>query len=208
MLLADEYYFVAHEDTTGKPRLHPRAVGLGLACGLLAELVFANRVTIGGGNVTVIDRTAPEDALAHTTLDQLIQEQQHRAVRTWLTFLAQTAVDGVAQRLLRAGQVRTERVRRGLRQVDVYVPTNMSAAAWPEHRLRHHIINGQQITMGDAALAGMIAATGLTDRIMWDADAGGRRYFAYILGALPEPLRELCAHTEAAVGDAVLTHRL
>ena len=27
--------------------------------------------------------------------------------------------------------------------------------------------------MGDAALAGMIAATGLTDRIMWDADAGG-----------------------------------
>ena len=184
MLLADEYYFVAHEDTTGKPRLHPRAVGLGVACGLLAELVFANRVTIGGGNVTVIDRTAPEDALAHTTLDQLIQEQQHRAVRTWLTFLAQTAVDGVAQRLLRAGQVRTERVRRGLRQVDVYVPMNMSAAAWPEHRLRHHIINGQQITMGDAALAGMIAATGLTDRIMWDADAGGRRYFAYILGAL------------------------
>jgi hypothetical protein len=203
--LADEYYFVAHEDTTGKPRLHPGAVGLGSACALLTELMFAERVSIRSGQILVMDRTPPADALAHTTLDQLIREPQVRSARTWLSFFAQTATEGIAQRLLRAGEVRAERVRRGLRQVTIYVPVNMSAAAWPEHRLRHTFVGGKSISLGDAALAGIIVAIGLTDRIMWDVDAEGRRYLSQILASLPLPLRELFAHTEAAVGDAVLS---
>jgi hypothetical protein len=207
VLLGDEFYFVAHEDTTGKPRLHAGAVGLGLASALLAELVMFGRITVHAGAVSILDRRPPEDALAHTTLDQLIGEQQHRAVRTWMAFLAQTAAATVAQRLLRAGHVQITQTRRAFRTTVTYVPVDMSVAAWPENRLRHLLTSGKPMTVPDAMLAGLASATGLTERILWDTDANARRYFAHALASLPAPLRELMAHTEAAVGDAVLTHR-
>jgi hypothetical protein len=205
--LADEFYFVAHEDTSGKPRLHPGAIGLGAASALLTELIFGERVTVHGGQLVVLDRTPPPDALAHTTLDQLVREPQIRSARTWLEVLGETASEGIAQRMLRTGDLRAERVRRGLRHVTAYVPVNMSAAAWPEHRLRHTIAGGKSISLGDAALAGIIVATGLTERIMWEVDAGGRRYLSQIMASLPPPLREVCSLTEAAVGTAVVTIR-
>jgi transcriptional regulator with XRE-family HTH domain len=39
--LADDLWLLAHHDVTGRPNLHARAAGLGLAGGLLAELVLA-----------------------------------------------------------------------------------------------------------------------------------------------------------------------
>jgi hypothetical protein len=207
VLLGDEFYFVAHEDTTGKPRLHASATGLGLASALLAELVMTGRITVQDGMLSILDRRPPDDALAHTTLDQLVGEQRHRAVRTWLAFLGQTATVAVAQRLLRAGQVQERTTRRAFRTTVSYIPVDMSVAAWPETRLRHLLTGGRPMTVPDATLAGLASATGLRDRILWDTDTKARRYFAHASASLPAPLRELIAHTEAAVGDAVLTHR-
>ena len=39
--LADDLYLLAHHEITGKPHLQPRAVGLGLAGALLAELMLS-----------------------------------------------------------------------------------------------------------------------------------------------------------------------
>ncbi|HEX8628833.1 MAG TPA: GPP34 family phosphoprotein [Catenuloplanes sp.] len=207
MLLADELYFLAHEDSTGKPRLHPRALGLGLAAALLGELVLFERVTVQQGTVGVLDRRPPDDALAHTTLDQLVGEQQQHTVRTWLTFLAQNAPADVAQRLARAGQVQIVETRRLFTTSKTYVPVNPSTAAWPENRLRHTFTQGKPISIPDATLAGLAGVAGLVDRFLWDADSNARRYYSYAVQSLPAPLRELVAHTEAAVGDAVLSHR-
>src|SRR5207302_8432860 len=41
-LVADDLYLLAHDDRTGKPLLHPRPLGIGLAGGLLAELILAD----------------------------------------------------------------------------------------------------------------------------------------------------------------------
>jgi hypothetical protein len=41
--LADDLYLIAHHELTGRPHLAPRAVGLGLAGALLAELVLRSR---------------------------------------------------------------------------------------------------------------------------------------------------------------------
>jgi hypothetical protein len=45
--LADDLYLMAHNDVSGRPYLQPRALGLGLAGALLAELVLAGRVDAG-----------------------------------------------------------------------------------------------------------------------------------------------------------------
>lgn len=95
MLVADEFFLIAHNDSRGKAKLHPSATGLGLAAGLLAELILFGQITVSGGLVTVLDRRPPADALAHTVLDQLIGESQHQAVRTWLAFLSQSSTTSV-----------------------------------------------------------------------------------------------------------------
>ena len=42
-VLADQFFLIAHEDRTGRSRLHPRATGLGLAAALLGELMLTGR---------------------------------------------------------------------------------------------------------------------------------------------------------------------
>ena len=44
--LADDLYLMAHHEITGKPHLQPRAVGLGLAGALLAELMLVGTICI------------------------------------------------------------------------------------------------------------------------------------------------------------------
>lgn len=205
MLLSDDLFLIAHDDTTGRPRLHARAVELGLAGALLAELVLYGRVTVHDGRLVVVDRRPPGDPLAHTVLDQLISEPQYRAVRIWLAFLAGQAVDAVGQRLERAGRV--TRVNRRWHRSTRYVPVDMSSAAWPGHRLRLFLTRGEPLSLTDALLAGLVSATGLTSQVLWDAPASSHQYLANLVASLPPALRELTGQLEAAVGDAVLSHR-
>ena len=45
-LIADELYLMAHDDMTGRPFLQPRAIVLGLAGGLLAELMLLDKLRL------------------------------------------------------------------------------------------------------------------------------------------------------------------
>ncbi|SCG76257.1 GOLPH3/VPS74 family protein [Micromonospora inositola] len=204
MLIADEFFLIAHNDSRGKAKLHPTATGLGLAAGLLGELVLFGRITVSGGLLTVLDRRPPADALAHTVLDQLIGEPQHQAVRTWLSFLAQTGVSSVGERLARAGVLRRQEHRRLLRTSLSYEPADLNAAAWPATRLRTLLERPEPPSVPDALLLGLIVATGLTREVLWSAGPLAHHRLSVLVPALPAPLKELVGHTEAAVGAAVL----
>ncbi|MBX7268006.1 GPP34 family phosphoprotein [Micromonospora sp. Llam7] len=204
MLIADEFFLIAHNDTRGKAKLHPAATGLGLAGGLLGELVLYGHIMIASGQVTVIDRRPPADALAHTVLDQLIGEAQHQAVRTWLSFLAQTSVNSVGERLARAGVLRRQESRRLLRTTVTYQPIDLNVAAWPATRLRALLERAEPPSVPDALLLGLVAAAGLTREVLWSTGPRAHHRLNLIIPALPAPLKELVAHTEAAVGAAVL----
>jgi hypothetical protein len=209
VLLADDLFCIGHRHRSGRARIHPRACGLGLAAGLLGELVLFGRLEVRDGDVRVLRTEPPPDALAHTTLDLLLGQPQHRPVRTWLAYLAATSTDSVGQRLTRAGVVQRVRRRRLLGSREVYLPIDGVRSAWPEVRLARTLTGGGLLGEADAALAGLVAVTGLARHVLWDPatyDAG----FAHLLrtlACLPPSMSELVAHTEAAVGDAVLAPR-
>ena len=92
MLVADEFYFVSHDEANGKPLLHIRIAGLGLAAALLGELILDGHINVSEGNLAVVNPRPPEDALEHIVLDQLLSEPQHREVGIWLAFLGKTAL--------------------------------------------------------------------------------------------------------------------
>ncbi|MEV4478231.1 GPP34 family phosphoprotein [Micromonospora coxensis] len=204
MLIADEFFLIAHNDSRGKAKLHPAATGLGLAGALLGELVLFGHVTVANGLVTVLDRRPPADALSHTVLDQLIGEPQHQEIRTWLAFLARSSTTSVGERLARAGVLRRQESRRLLRTTVSYVPIDLNAVAWPATRLRALLERPEPPAVPDAVLLGLVSAAGLSREVLWSAGPRAHHRLGVLVPALPPPLRELVAHTEAAVGAAVL----
>lgn len=207
LLLADDFFFVAHDSFSMKRRLSDRVVRLGLASALLGEQVLFRKVTIRRGQLRIVDATAPRDALAHTVLDHLCAEPDVVSVRDWLRFLSRSSYEQVGQRLAREGLVRAREERRFLRTTVVYEPTKTARTGWPESRLASRLSTGAALDLPDVVLAGLVEASGLDAYVLADTPAPARRYLRRSLENLPPSLRELIDETEAAVGDAVLSSR-
>jgi len=211
-VLADQYFLIAHEDRTGRSRLHPRATGLGLAAALIGELILDGRVGIADGDLIILDRHPPADALAHDILDLLVAQARHRDVRTWLAFLSQDAAARVGERLMRLGAVEPVVRRRMLSTQTLYMPNSAeqrNAAAWAPARLANLLVRGIEMSVSDRILVGLIAATGLTRYVLYDFEMH-RQAFQTLPNAvesLPSDLRELVEYTEASVGSVLTVGR-
>lgn len=204
--LADEFYLIAHEDTTGQPRLHQKAAGYGVAAALLAELCLLGSLTIDGTGVRAVSVQTPRDLLAHTVLEHVQREAQLHPVRDWLAFLGRTAVEDVAKRLTRGGVLEMVESRRLWGVNRAYVPVAINEAAWPHARISSRLSRRQEMEQPDQILAGLAFATGLTREMLWDdTDQGGRLYLAQIIAKLPTPIRTLVSETEIAISKTAAT---
>jgi Golgi phosphoprotein 3 GPP34 len=205
--LADDLYFIAHDDRTGQARLYPRAVQLGLAAALLGELMLADRVVIHSGRIHVKSQQPPADALAHTILDRLTGQHPHSDLRTELAVIGGSAQDAVANRLERAGMLRYVQTRRLMRTAGRWVPTDPTQAAWRAARLRRLLSGADEVTWHDVILAALLSAIGLIGPVLRDSEPQARTRLKAIMAQLPTSIAELAAHTEAAVGNAILAQR-
>ena len=204
--LADDLYLMAHDDRTGRLLLSARAAGLGLAGAVLADLVLAGCVRVAGGQVAVTGAAAPGDGLAAGVLGVLASEQPPRPVADWLAFLARTAPADVAARLERAGYLvpvvarpwRTARWR----------PADPDCAFAPIVRVESALSPGRPADTQGVALAGLAGACGLGARLALYLAPGARARIEAATAQLGPGLRELIAGTQAAVGAALLAHRI
>jgi Golgi phosphoprotein 3 GPP34 len=202
-VLGDDYFRVAHHDVTGRPRLNHRVLSLGLAAALLGELLALRHVDIGD-EVVVLDRRPPRDALAHAVLDEVLGEAWTLPVRMWLAFLADSAYRRVGERLARTGQVHMR--RRWARGV-TFVPTDMNVAAMPAAVLSQKVRRGVELVYDERCLAGLVVATGLEVLLLDGAPPEVAQRLQWAVTRLWPPMLRLLEHTQAAVGDAVLSHR-
>jgi hypothetical protein len=205
MLLADAFFQLAHSDVNGRSRLNSRVLSLGLAAALLGELVSLRQIDIDN-DVRVLHGQAPRDALAHTVLAELMAEPRPLPVRTWLAYLADQAHSRVADRLTRAGRLVPQRPRVLSRTV-TYVPTDMNAAAVPRALLSQKLRRGLELEYDDVCLAGLVMATGLDVSLLDGAEPAAFDRLQWAVARLWRPMLRLIEHTQAAVGDAVLSHR-
>lgn len=207
--LADDLFLTAHDTVKGRCLLTPATLGLGLSAALIGELVFWRRLDLIDGKLELIDDRPTSDPATNAVLDQLLREGHHRAIRDWISFLATgIASDLVERRLSRAGLVQRQE-KRGLRGTKVtFVPTDTMVAGWPATRIRTYLGRSELLDVPDLVLAGLILATGLDQFVFITLDARGRaQMFDQFRRRLPAMLQDLVAHTEAAVGDAVMARR-
>lgn len=183
-----------------------------MAAALLAELILEGRLRVIEGDLHIVSRQPPSDALSHDILDLLIAQPQHREVRTWLAFLSQDAAVRVGERLMRLGAVEPVTRRRMLSTQTLYMPNSAeqrNAAAWAPARLANLLVRGLDMNITDRVLAGLIAATGLTRHVLYDFEVH-RHAFQTLpdaIASLPMDLRELIEYTEASVGSALTVGR-
>lgn len=211
-MLADQFFLIAHEDRTGRSRLHPRATGLGLAAALLGELVLEGRLRIFEGDLHIASPHPPRDALSHDILDLLIAQPQYREVRTWLAYLSQDAAIKVGERLMRSGAVESVTRRKMLSTQTLYMPNNemqRNAAAWAPARLANMLVRGLDMSATDRMLVGLVAATGLTRHVLWDYEVHRQAFLNMpsVIGSLPDDLRQLVELTESSVGSTLAVGR-
>jgi Golgi phosphoprotein 3 (GPP34) len=205
-LLADDLYLLAHHDVSGRPFLQPRALGLGLAGGLLAELVLAGRVRVVP-DVVVADRALPRDELACNVVGLLLGERDQHEVGDWLAYLARSAAEGVALRLAGSGYLVREpgrRLRRGAR----WVPADSDCAFAPLIRVRAVLDPARQAPVSDVMLAGLAVGCGLGSRVLPLGPPGGRSQLEAAVRQLGPDLRALIAQVQAGVDSAVLSQRM
>jgi len=214
--VADDLYLIAHHEITGRPYLSPRGVGIGLAGGLLAELMVAETpaVTLDRGCVLPVYRPnrrpvahygRPDELVPGHLLDLITAESEPRPVRDWLLFLGRTSAADVAERLECSGYLirpknwlpwRTPRP----------VPVDGDWAHCALLRARGALDPGRMLTPYPALLAGLTLACGLGFRLA-DLASAPPRSDGQAAQLLLRPLHELITAVQVTADSAVLSAR-
>jgi len=206
--LADDFYLIGLDGRTNRPRLHTKAMNLGVAAALLAELVLANYIRINNGRIEVAYRHYAPEAREHADmLSRIIAEPQH-LLPVWVSYFAQTATDVVQQRLVARRFMHVES-RGMLRTKQSHVPVDPMAVEWRSLRIARVIAKRDIRTWEDLTIIGLIVATGLTEAVMWDSQTDERDNLVSILHYLnDEPsLHALITQVETLIAAAVLAQR-
>jgi hypothetical protein len=204
--VADDLYLMAHHETSGKPLIQARALGIGLAGGLLAELMLADSIIMRPDRTIGPGRGLPADDLTRQALGLMAGEPEPRPVREWLLFIGRSAASEVAYRLGRAGYL----ARSGRRvpwRAERWVPVDPDWAYTPLIRVRSALDPARPLPVHGAVLGGLAGACGLGYRLTSCVPRAGLSVEEAV-GQLELGFQELIAQTSAAVGSALLAHRV
>jgi hypothetical protein len=182
-------------------------VGLGLAGGLLAELMLAGSLQLWHGLVLVADGVPPRDELAHRVLELVGSEREDLAVRDWLLFLARSAAGNVARRLEQEGYLTLAAPQR-LWRSERWVPVDADCAFAPLVRVKSALDSTSPVAAQHVVLAGLAASCGLGHQLALYLPPGARHRLDQAVHILHPQLRELIAQIQLAVDSALLAHRV
>lgn len=218
--LADDFFLMVHDDLSGRPRLSDRILGLGLAGALLCELAILRAIDVEDGELTASASPADGDATANadeppSLTSELVREvrgENRLPVRDWLNYLAADAAERVAGRMATEAILYRKASRlRFLGVSDRWMPRDTTTAEWPAIDVKLKVHNGNAYTH-HLVLFGLTRATGLRHPSLFEVqgrleDPAALEETLEPLDGTP-PLRQLLAHTEAAVGSAVTSQRI
>lgn len=210
--LADQFYLLARDDWRGRLLLPERIFGLGAGGALLVELALDGFVALDAGRIVVRRDDDPGDHVLADVIKVLRQEPVAPLVRDLLAFLAHRAAAEIAIRLAVADLVTRQHSRMRLRP-GTWVPKDANTAATVGVLLSSPLLHGEQLSVQQAALAGLVRATGLerdhkTLAEIHEHPAARARLDAVLAQLAPSLIGALLDQIAAAVAGAVATHRV
>ena len=206
--IADDFYLMALDERTGKPRLHGHAMALGLSGALLSELVLEDLIAVKGDRLALLSGPEVLDPVHEKMLAHILAEPHH-ALNVWLSFFAQTATEAVAERLVASGSLSVETSRGLLRSKPIYVPVDLVDVTWRSLRIVQVISSREVETWADLGLIGLLRATGLSESVIANATTDLHANVRAIVSRLAEEpsLHALIFQVEALIAANVLGQR-
>ncbi|MEV5695185.1 GOLPH3/VPS74 family protein [Micromonospora globbae] len=217
--LRDELFLLGHDDDTGTLHIHRHALALGLAGAVLIDLFLAGRITLDPND----DRPAGErwlrlhtdqpvgDLIADTAIAAIRYGRTAPPVKVFLRGFADDLYERTRAGLVAAGILRQVTRRRlgGLARTDTYLPTDTKWPVVARARLRYLATGREHPDNHTAALAGLVAALGLTAHLYLDDDTTVlTERLKAIAGQHHRSVWDITAAVDAAVGDlATATYR-
>ncbi len=201
-----------HDGDVIKPRLHQRAIDLGLAAALLAESIDIGGIDIHDGYVLAVNPHVRSDQLGRIIMQDMVREEPHD-VRTWLEYLGQTSWRMVGNRLQAKGVLARSRKRGIMPGSKTRYQTVDPESALVLEAIVLSLLSGEYSGQStservDITVAMLAQATGLVASLLWDDYRRvGRAQVERLSHSLPYTLQQLVRHTEAAVASATIHHR-
>ncbi|MGH3731488.1 MAG: GPP34 family phosphoprotein [Micromonosporaceae bacterium] len=208
LTFTDDYFEIAHNPDTGRARLNPVALGLGLAAGLLCEQIVDGWIVVSDGVVHPLrHREVPGESLQRRVYDLICAEPARLSIDDWLRYLSRGAHHRVGVRMVHVYGYQAETVRTGLlrRPVRVYLPVDPGRAAYTAVRLRN-AVQEPGVRHDDIVAVALAVATELSEHIvLWD-DEFPPGLLPSLFKKLPDPVWEVLTRTQVSVARHVMTH--
>jgi Golgi phosphoprotein 3 GPP34 len=209
--LAADFFLIAHDEFSGKPRISAVLLACGLAGAQLAELVIDGRIIVESGRLLATDARGDGGDEVGTYVVQTIRQQSStHSVRVWVETLVEMLPELVARQLIVDGVVRREEGGRQLmrRRPDRFPATDLLAAARPRLRLEHMLRTPQEFDLSGAVLAVLVGVLGVEPTLDPNINrAETRELIDRLRTHMPSDLQNLIEGVEAAVAAASLTVR-
>ncbi|WP_435871072.1 GOLPH3/VPS74 family protein [Micromonospora musae] len=217
--LRDELFLLGHNDDTGRPHVHRRALALGLAGAVLIDLFLAGRIVLGptgdrpaGARWLRLHGENPVgDLIADTAIAVIHHGHTTPTTNAFLRSFAGDLYERTRGGLVAAGVLRHHARRRlgGLARTDTYLATDTKWSVVARARLRFLAEGREPPVDHSAALAGLVAALGLTAHLYLNDDTAVlTERLKTIADQHYRPVREITAAVDAAIGDlATATYR-
>jgi hypothetical protein len=204
LALADELLLIVLDFQTGKCKVPDPALGIGLSAALLSELVFSGSLVVADEQLRLGEYPPPAERLTETLFEQTRNDlyRSEITIRDWLAAHRRLVTDLVADRMVRADELRREQVKRLGRTSVRFMPNRPAEAFIRVQRLGSYLRTRSQMSAGDAllaALADLITAS----KPLLDLDEADQEYLGQLVPLLPQPLRDVLDATESAIVAAV-----
>jgi hypothetical protein len=155
--VADELWLLSHHERSGRPKLEDRRIGLGLAGGVICELLIDGLVTLASEQHVFLryDPRYGRDAVGQWAMAEMDRADGQVPVGQWVWHLGEHITPRVVDRLVQAGIVEYAKV--GLLGGKRAVAVNPNIAASPRVRLMHQLTTGAvdvpTLTLGALAVS-------------------------------------------------------
>jgi Golgi phosphoprotein 3 GPP34 len=197
--LAEDFFLLATEASTGRPLIDTTHLDLGLGGALLLDLMLQRRVALHDFRVAVTDARPTGDALLDGALSDIVATQPHEPGH-WVRRLTHSLRRTVKDRLVEAGVLcRDDHTVLGIIRIHRTHETDGRLHHELADHLHHAVVEGHDPSPETAALASLALAVGLDSRLFPRSDHRSvRQRMAEVAGECPE-----CEWVADAVNRAV-----
>lgn len=204
LTLVDSFFFLGHDEFTGRPSLSRTSLGIGLAGAALCDLLFTDRITVEERKVRPITRRPPGIPTADHVLSEIVSENGGHSVREWVDHLRGELPAIAADNLVALGLVRREPVL--LRRRHRYPPADLLVSTAARSKARSAVFGVDRPDPHAACLALLAWTAGVDD--LCEPELGRAQVRAWMEDtheALPRRIADVISGVAAVAAAVVYT---